>query len=270
MFGYLIADPRFLSAEQKAYYRSLYCGLCKQLADHYGGFARFLVHYDMVFLLLLDKNNDNSGITGVQRCPKHFLFKNCEYKILPHTVFLADMTMLLGYWQKVDQKQDEGSRLPHRLFKRWEKETVHIHEQYPDIYACIKEQLSILRTYELQGETNIELPSAAFSHITRKIFEKISFDYADLGQNIGKFIYLMDAACDLKHDLKHELYNPFVHYNQSEQKHLLHSIGQLCLNQLEQLKTNQLQKPILQNILTRGMWLQYYGIKGGEILEKPL
>lgn len=270
MFGYLIADPRFLTAKQKTHYRSLYCGLCKQLANKYGWLARFFVHYDMVFLLLLDVASDDEGAIGIQRCPRHFLFKNCKYQMMYHTPFLADVTILLGYWQKMDQKQDEGSLMPCSLLVRWKQETKRIQNEYPAIYSCIKEQLSQLRVYEVHGEININLPAATFGKITRVIFEHVHPKYGDFGQNVGKFIYLMDAACDLKHDLRHELYNPFVRCSHEEQEHLLHCIGQLCLDQLTQFPLENIKMKILENILARGMWLKYYGIKGGEILEKSL
>ena len=53
MFGYLVAAPGDLTAEELARYRACYCGLCRCIKERHGQLARLSLTYDMTFLVLL-------------------------------------------------------------------------------------------------------------------------------------------------------------------------------------------------------------------------
>jgi len=53
MFGFVAANGKALSPEQKERYRGCYCGLCRALQERHGELCRMTLSYDMTFLVLL-------------------------------------------------------------------------------------------------------------------------------------------------------------------------------------------------------------------------
>ena len=49
MFGYVTADLKELSRQQRDRYSSVYCGLCRQIRNQSSGAARLGLSYDMAF-----------------------------------------------------------------------------------------------------------------------------------------------------------------------------------------------------------------------------
>ena len=54
MFGYIKPFKAELKVKEWEAYQGIYCGLCKQLAQRYGLFARMTLNYDFVFLAMMD------------------------------------------------------------------------------------------------------------------------------------------------------------------------------------------------------------------------
>ncbi|HED24864.1 MAG TPA: hypothetical protein ENN91_07040 [Firmicutes bacterium] len=53
MFGYAVANIDKLTDKEMEQYRFCYCGVCKALRERYGITGRFILTYDMAFLVLL-------------------------------------------------------------------------------------------------------------------------------------------------------------------------------------------------------------------------
>lgn len=53
MFGYIRPFQPELRMKEYEAYKSVYCGLCKELGRRYGIFARFTLSYDFTFLAIL-------------------------------------------------------------------------------------------------------------------------------------------------------------------------------------------------------------------------
>ena len=53
MFGYVSASIKELDKEQLRRYNSIYCGICRQIREQTGQFARLTLQYDMAFLATL-------------------------------------------------------------------------------------------------------------------------------------------------------------------------------------------------------------------------
>lgn len=49
MFGYIKPFKAELKVKEWEAYQGIYCGLCKQLAQRYGLFARMTLNYDLFF-----------------------------------------------------------------------------------------------------------------------------------------------------------------------------------------------------------------------------
>src|SRR3712207_7147114 len=86
------------------------------------------------------------------------------------------------------------------------------YKKYPEkaeyIWSCLRE----LSNLESEGQTNIDLVSNTFGDLMGEIFAYQDDEYKDrlrnLGFNIGKYIYILDAFEDLDEDIKTGSYNP--------------------------------------------------------------
>ena len=84
-------------------------------------------------------------------------------------------------------------------------------------------------------------------------------DLRQLGHNLGRFIYLADAAMDYRADRKHNKYNPYLAMGTGEdwsrwEEYLVLAMGR-CTAAFERLPLVQ-DKDILDNILYSGVWTE--------------
>ena len=82
----------------------------------------------------------------------------------------------------------------------------------------------------------------------------------ELGRNLGRFIYLLDAVLDYDEDLKKNKYNPFLAMGQGKnrkqwEQYLVLTLGR-CTEAYERLPLMQ-DKGLLDNILYSGVWVSY-------------
>ena len=113
MFGYIECNRSKLSKEEQERYRSVYCGLCRNLKLRYGELERMSLSYDMTFVILfLSSLYEPEERSENFRCGIHPLknragVENC------FTEYAADMTVALAYYKALDDWKDEkkaGSR----------------------------------------------------------------------------------------------------------------------------------------------------------------
>ena len=81
-----------------------------------------------------------------------------------------------------------------------------------------------------------------------------------MGDALGRFIYLADAAVDYRRDKKKKQYNPFLAMGMEEdwnawEQYLVLAMSR-CTDAYERLPLVQ-DKDILDNILYSGVWTQY-------------
>ena len=97
MFGYVTANYKALSEEDRAQYRQYYCGLCRALKQRYGNLSRLTLNNDMTFLfLLLSSLYEPEEDTAAVRCVLH-PSKRMQYVVSDQAAYCADMTVLLAY-----------------------------------------------------------------------------------------------------------------------------------------------------------------------------
>ena len=84
--------------------------------------------------------------------------------------------------------------------------------------------------------------------------------YADtlwrMGASLGRFIYLLDAANDLKTDIKKQRYNPLVAQTEMDFTSMLTLMMAECTAEFEKLPLKR-DRHILQNHLYSGVWQKY-------------
>lgn len=265
MFGYVIADLSRLDEAQTARYRGCYCGLCRTLKKEYGNISRMTLSYDMAFLtLLLQSLYEPDEQSGCLRCLPHPCRKHpyCASEI---STYAAAMNIALAYYNCLDDWHDER-RLGRYFFSRLlKKSTKKAAAQYPRQFAAIEQGLQKLSEIESSQDALFDDAATAFGEILGNLFVWKDDRWADtlhnFGVSLGRFIYMMDAVCDLEADRKHGRTNlllPLLPDGETPtffRPHLNLLIADAC-EEFEKLPLVQ-DVPLLRNILYSGVWGSY-------------
>lgn len=220
MFGYVRINKPELKVKEYEAYRGLYCSLCKALGKHFGILARLTLSYDITFLVLA-----RLSVTGVLpcyksgRCPFNPT-KRCNYctNAEEELKYAAAVSMMLFYHKVHDDICDSSLMkrllmyllLPYASLKYRKAK-----KYYPEIAEKIS--ASMKRQYSTEKERSDSTDKAShesahslgliFSH---KIADNNKNTVYRFGYGIGKWVYLCDAADDMRKDLKKGGYNPFL------------------------------------------------------------
>lgn len=210
MFGYVTFFKDELKIKDFNKFRAYYCGLCKELGKQFNQLVRLGLSYDFTFLALLLDSLDNTSTGFVQAgCFKHLGRKRATVKNNPHVRYAADMSVAFMYFKLLDDVQDDFSvksaiaMIPYWFAVR------KVRKKYPDEIRVIKEHLKELSELERAKCANIDEVAHTFAKIMEVLFDCGDEQLKRLGYNIGRFIYIADAANDYEKDVKKDKYNPF-------------------------------------------------------------
>lgn len=223
MFGYVkINKPELLVKDYETYH-AIYCGLCKALGHRYSVFSRMSLNYDYtLFALLLLSMEKEEPTFRKQGCLFNPL---CRNKCCNRTASLdraADALVIATWFKLDDDLQDDGSlkrslcrflRFFYRPMARKAK------KQAPDTWDRVEDYMKEQRRVE-QSPRKISPDEAAeptaryLADFLAGIGQKTSDEriLSQIGYNVGKWIYWIDAADDLQDDVKHGSFNPWVDF----------------------------------------------------------
>lgn len=279
MFGIAIANISSLTDEEKNRYRSIYCGLCLELKHRFGLASRASLNYDLAFLDMLYMSlYEPSEVTGKTNCIAHPR-KEMPYAISPFTSYCADLSVALAYHKCLDDIADDNSAKAKISRLALEKAYEKVHANLEEQCNVISSALSTISAIE-KDAANAGLPalsadaaSCAFGELLGFLFETCPECFPDiwsrslfsLGYELGKFIYLMDAAIDFRADQKAHTYNPFVNIALSEgdmnpdikmMREVLSVIAERASEVFERLPLVQ-DVNIMRSILYSGIWQKF-------------
>ena len=217
MFGYVRPSARRLSGEEQERFTAVYCGLCHTLQRRYGFVARMILNYDLAFLAIL---LDESGAcrSCKKRCMVHPVKKRpCG---LPSAALdtASDYSVILTWWQLRDGVADHGfwKGLKYRLAALFLRRSYRkAREQQPHFDAHTRQHLEELATLERENCPSIDRAADTFAGllagaaagvndpVRRRVLQQMFY-------HLGRWIYLTDAADDLKKDIKSGSYNPLA------------------------------------------------------------
>lgn len=257
MFGYVIANLETLDEQEQGRYRSCYCGLCHTLGDRHGVLSRATLTYDMTFLILVLSSVYDSVLSfEKERCLLHPV-KDTGYRFNEITEYAADMNILLAYHNFLDDWNDDRNVFSLSEAKLFERKAKYVEVSYPRQSVVIRDSISRLTALERIGETNPDIPGACMGRLMGEVFAYREDDLADtlraFGHALGKFIYTMDAALDLKSDLKKKQYNPLVTIPSDSFQEILNVLMADCVGCYEKLPVEQ-DRHLIENILYSGVW----------------
>ena len=269
MFGYVRINKMDLTFREFDYYKGYYCGLCKYLKENHGEVSRLSLNYDITFLILI--------LTALYKLDSDITYERCianplkkKMRIVNEiTEYAASMNILLSYYKLEDNLYDDNGikdKLAYELYKGKLKKA---YVKYPQKAEYIKQQLGNLRELEKQESKSIDKVSNTFGNLMGEIFVYKKDEYEqnlrNIGFNLGKYIYILDAYEDLEEDNKKGRYNPFIDYidKKEELKNKVDrlismSLGMATKN-IEQLNL-EFNKSIIDNIIYSGVYLRYKSI----------
>lgn len=264
MFGFVNANWQELDESQKQRYGAVYCGICRAIHRKTGNLARLTLSYDMAFLALLHMSlYEPQEQTGQFRCLAHPA-KRRQWLQNDCIDYAADMNVALAYYKALDDVQDEGKAGARYLVRNLEPYQEDIHRRWPRQTDAIRDCITQLGSLEKAGTENPDLPAACFGRLMAELMvlkeDMWSEDLRCLGFHLGRFIYLADAILDYDRDKRKKQYNPLLFQKKEPaqwEEYLVLAMGR-CTESYERLPLVQ-DKPLLDNILYSGVWVQYRG-----------
>lgn len=269
MFGYVMANMDRLSLANQAYYKACYCGLCHELGRRHGKLSRFLLSYDLVFLILCRmaaaKAKEASGESSKEPVPETWPKERCiahparphYYWINEETEYAADMSILLSYHQLSDDWEDDHNVLALAERRLLKKAFQSVSERYPEISRKISEALADLSAIEKSGRLLPDEAAGCFGRVTAAVFGGPGEDepLMQLGFALGRWIYIMDALLDRRSDLKKKRYNALAALPREQFEPVLDQLMAMCVYAYEALRIPE--DEIMENILYSGVWTRW-------------
>lgn len=265
MFGYVTIAAGGLSKDRRDRYRSMYCGLCHTLGKRFGPVGQMTLSYDVTFLyLLLSSLYEPEEKQAHERCIPHPLHTHA-YVENELADYCCDMNLALAYHKCMDDWQDDKSIFSRAEVALLQKGYDQIAARYPDKCQAIECCLHELSQLEKSGEGTLDAAANLTAKMLGIIYRYQNDLWADeleqMGQALGRFIYLMDAYDDLPADIRKKRFNPLRDYQSNEdyesfvKESLTMLIGE-CTEIFEALPLVQ-DMDILRNILYAGCWTRY-------------
>lgn len=271
MFGYIAPNLSELDETQRLRYRSVYCGLCQILRRRYGFSGSLTLSNDLTFLaLLLNALYEPDERTGLERCIVHPV-KSHRFVISEPFEYAADMNIALAYYKCMDNWVDEKNILSRGEAVLLKNAYLGISKNYPKQCGAIEGWISEIREIETVWCDGIDAPVNSTGRLLSELFcwkdDFWSDSLKEIGDGLGRFIYMMDAYEDLPRDVRRKNFNPLIAYQSSENfevmcRDALMMMVADCTQAFEKLPIVK-DADILRNILYSGVWNRY-----GQIQKK--
>ena len=268
MFGFVTANLKELTKEQRVRYNAVYCGICCGIRQHSGQLSRLGLSYDMAFLaLLLMSLYEPEETSGTRACMLHPV-KPKMWVDNEFVRYAADMNVALAYYKAADDRQDDKSLSARIRSDIFGKNYETIKQRYPRQCKAIEGCILELNQLEKENCANPDTVANCFGQLMAELLvyheDLWAATLRQMGMALGRFIYLADAALDYRRDRRANKYNPYIAMGTGEDWHrwedyLVLAMGR-CTEGFEKLPLVQ-DKKILDNILYSGVWCSFRGKK---------
>lgn len=228
MFGYVRPQKFEMLVREYDEYLGIYCSLCRELGKRYGFTARLALNYDCAFyaLLLLSTQKDQGPDFTNGRCCVNPL-KKCYYckteKDEQTFAAACALTIILTYYKLLDNIHDS------KIFKKAAYCVMYpiaafkhkkAAKNFPHIEKAVSEAMESQAGIEKLDRPGIDLCAQPTAKMMERILElsagekdgkpDVSRIFCHLGYNLGRWVYLIDAADDLEKDIASGTFNPFI------------------------------------------------------------
>ncbi len=219
MLGYVRPLADELRLREHTVWRGLYCGLCHRMGKCTGNCSRMTLNYDFVFLAAVRMSLlGEQPVLKKQRCFLHPLRPRPTAAACSSLDYCADASALLVYHKLCDDVRDErGMR---RLGARMARLSLgsayrRARRRYPALDDALRRHLQTLSDLEHSPTpTGADPLAEQFGFLMAAVFSEgltgsEARIAANLGQALGHWIYLADAADDFDEDIKKGRFNPY-------------------------------------------------------------
>lgn len=215
MFGYVRPSVQDLPEGELDRFRTMYCGLCHTLSRRYGQAARFILNYDFTYLAIL-LSDRTAGKENAGRCYTSPIRKRPYLESTAAMELAADESVILAYWQLRDGVEDHAwaAGLKYRAGARLLESAYRKAAAFrPAFDQAVRRQLQMLSALEKEKDPSMDKAADTFAvllssaaegveePVRRRVLEQILY-------HLGRWVYLIDAADDLKKDAECGNYNP--------------------------------------------------------------
>ncbi|EOS63520.1 DUF5685 family protein [Oscillibacter sp. 1-3] len=215
MYGYVRPPLGALPEEETERFRRVYCGLCHTLGRRYGTAARFILNYDFTFLAVL-LSEPTEGNCCKSRCLVSPVRRRCFQSSNNALELAADESVILAYWQLRDGAADHDwlHGLKYRGVSRvLEPAYRKAASLRPGFDERTRRQLELLGRLETEQCSSIDRAADAFAALLKAAAQEVEGPIRrrvleQLLYHLGRWVYLVDAADDLKKDAVSGNYNP--------------------------------------------------------------
>lgn len=221
MFGYLQIQKSELLVREYEAYKSVYCGLCKQMGKDYSFLTRLSLSYDCTFyaMLLMSVSKSCTGFRD-GHCTFNPL-KKCKFaKCESDCYSKASAFSVISVFYKLKDDLADGkffrkllTRLILPFFSHWRKKAAN---RYPDIDKLAAEMMNMQAEAEKDESPSIDKSAHPTAYMLAGLFaleaenETDKRVFYEFGYHLGRWIYLIDAADDIEKDKKSNNFNPFI------------------------------------------------------------
>ncbi|MGI6545220.1 MAG: DUF5685 family protein [Fastidiosipilaceae bacterium] len=264
MFGYVRPWKAELKFREFNRYRATYCGLCKAIGAQYGQLPRMAVTYDITFLVLLLQSLAEREVELVEsRCALHPFRKRPIATEDSALAYGADLTILLTWYNLKDNLIDGEHVLVSRVSMRaMRKAFLKASARQPLAAERVMMRMDTLTKAEDEGDG-----STATDEFGSLLGELVAIGFADhpfedeyhqalkiLGQQLGEWIYLLDALDDYESDHKHGRWNALSQFEGQidEADHRLQELEE-SINRTAALLPYYNDAEIVGNIIQMGL-----------------
>ena len=222
MFGYIRPLAAELRVKEYAYYRAVYCGVCKSMEKQISPLLSMTLRYDYVLLVMVRMLlNGTVGELRPMRCLANPMHKKTMLSNCTELRDTAHAAALLTHYGVLDNIADEHGfkRLAYRALSipssMMRKKALKQDPSLQPLDTVIHAQLSALSALEKACATSPDAAAEPFGILLGAIFshglDQTAARIANtIGLAVGRCIYLLDAADDAIKDETSGAYNPFV------------------------------------------------------------
>ncbi len=220
MFGYIQPYKPDLRIREFDIYKSIYCGLCKDMGRVYGRISRFFLSYDFTFLTLLSISmTEESRGFEKSMCSFNFMKKKTCLKSCDDLSYSAAVAIIM-----IDYKIKDDI-LDHKSYKSYiykflnifiNKASKKVKDNYKFLDDIMCKSMDMQLYCESQKSSSLDFSADSTATAMGLIMEKLSNNISQskvlnrFGYFLGKWIYLIDAIDDIYSDLEDKNYNPFL------------------------------------------------------------
>ena len=214
MFGYVRPAAERLTAEGRRRFEGAYCGLCHTLGRRYGLAGRMILNYDLTFLAML--LSEGPANPCVRRCAVHPVKGRACACGGDAFDMAADMSVILTWWQIQDGIADHGffGGLKYRAAALLLRQAYRkARAQRPAFDESTRQHLEALNRLEKENCPSLDAAADTFARLladaANEVVDPVKHRVLEqMLYHLGRWVYLVDAADDLKKDVKTGSYNP--------------------------------------------------------------